>query len=139
SATLDPGVYRLVAQTDITPGGFETFADFTLSAAFSIDPQADLDNDGVPNTNDNCEIVANPSQFDADNDGYGNACDADFNNDCAINVEDLGILRANFFSADPVTDVTEDGVVNVSDLGLLRVFFFQPPGPSGVVNTCDPQ
>lgn len=134
--TLDDGVYRLVAQTDITPGGFSTFGDFSLTASFEIGPELDLDNDGVLNTNDNCSLVANASQFDGDADGFGNACDADFNNDCITNVVDLGILRENFFSANAVTDLNEDGVVNVTDLGLLRLAFFQPPGPSGLTLDC---
>lgn len=133
---LDGGVYRLVVQTDITPGGFSTFGDFSVNVSFNFDPELDLDNDGVLNTDDNCSLVANASQVDGDSDGFGNACDADFNNDCITNVVDLGILRDTFFSADPVTDLNEDGVVNVTDLGLLRLLFFQAPGPSGLTFDC---
>jgi len=42
------------------------------------DPVQDSDGDGVPDISDNCPFVANPSQADADSDGIGNACDADF-------------------------------------------------------------
>jgi len=35
----------------------------------------DDDNDGILDTNDNCPTVANPSQEDNDNNGYGLACD----------------------------------------------------------------
>ena len=36
------------------------------------------DGDGIPSPQDNCPEVANPSQSDADDDGFGDACDADF-------------------------------------------------------------
>ena len=74
---------------------------------------------------------------DADGDGIGNRCDADFNNDCIVNALDLGIFRSVFFSADAEADLNVDGIVNALDLGLFRSRFFQPPGPSGVPNVCD--
>lgn len=50
------------------------------------DGQADLcdtddDNDGVPDTNDNCRTIANADQSDSDGDGEGHACDMDTDND----------------------------------------------------------
>ncbi|MEO1576046.1 MAG: hypothetical protein AAFU65_13960, partial [Pseudomonadota bacterium] len=74
---------------------------------------------------------------DTNGDGYGNACDADFNDDCVVNVIDLGIMRTVFFTDDGDTDLNGDGVVNVLDLGLLRTQFFGAPGPSGTTSTCD--
>ncbi|MEM7675702.1 MAG: hypothetical protein AAF449_06825, partial [Myxococcota bacterium] len=69
-------------------------------------------------------------------DGYGNPCDADLNNDCIVNVVDLGILRTVFFTNDADADLNGDGEVNVVDLGFLRALFFGAPGPSGVTQTC---
>lgn len=40
----------------------------------TVDPAGDLDKDGVPNEQDNCPLVANPKQEDANSDGYGDAC-----------------------------------------------------------------
>ncbi|MFK8014877.1 MAG: family 16 glycosylhydrolase [Gammaproteobacteria bacterium] len=98
----------------------------------------DVDEDGVDDASDNCTDLANADQRDSDGDGYGNLCDADLNNDCVINVVDLGALRAVFFSADEDADLNGDGVVNVQDLGLLRNQFFGVPGPSGTTDVCSP-
>jgi len=37
--------------------------------------ETDADNDGISDTDDNCDFVANPLQFDFDNDGRGTHCD----------------------------------------------------------------
>ena len=89
----------------------------------------DSDGDGVADSVDNCREVANALQVDADADGFGNRCDPDLNSDGIVNVVDLGLLRARFFSADAVADFNVDGAVNIVDLGILRSYFFLPPGP----------
>ncbi|MFK8016238.1 MAG: proprotein convertase P-domain-containing protein [Gammaproteobacteria bacterium] len=96
----------------------------------------DSDDDGVLDDVDNCTSVANADQRDSNGDGFGNACDADLNNDCTVNVVDLGILRSVFFSGNADADLNGDGVVNVADLGLLRLAFFGPPGPAAEPNGC---
>ena len=98
---------------------------------FYEDLQPDTDEDGIPDDADNCTLVPNPDQRDSNGDGFGNVCDADLNNDLVINVVDLGLLRAVFFTADADADFNGDGVVNVVDLGIMRAAFFGPPGPSG--------
>ncbi|MEL6200714.1 MAG: thrombospondin type 3 repeat-containing protein [Pseudomonadota bacterium] len=87
-------------------------------------PIYDRDGDGVPDARDRCLETANAAQTDTDGDGFGNACDADFNNDCAVNVIDLGLFRNGFFGANPLYDLSGDGAVNVIDLGILRTAFF---------------
>jgi 6-phosphogluconolactonase (cycloisomerase 2 family) len=98
---------------------------------------ADADDDGVPDSADNCLAVANPDQRDTNGDGIGNVCDADLDDDCAVNFLDLGLLKIVFFSADPDADFNGDGSVNFADLGIMKGGFFLPPGPSGVPNACD--
>lgn len=92
----------------------------------------DSDGDGIDDSVDNCSAVANAEQIDADNDGFGNRCDADLNNDLIVNFIDLGIFRQVFFTADENADFNTDGVVNFIDLGIMRSTFFQPPGPGAV-------
>ena len=101
-----------------------------VSGTVSTIPPADTDGDGLTDSVDNCLLAPNPTQLDSDGDGYGNRCDADFNNDCVVNATDLGVLRAEFFTNSETTDLNEDGIVNAGDLGILRTLFFLPPGPA---------
>ena len=82
-------------------------------------------------------IAANANQRDTDKDGFGNACDADLNNDCAVNFVDLGMIRSVFFSDTPDADFDGDGAVNFADLVIMKANFFNAPGPSGVPNDCE--
>jgi uncharacterized Ntn-hydrolase superfamily protein len=102
-----------------------------FDAFFAANVALDTDGDGVVDIIDNCTERQNPTQFDADGDGFGNACDVDFNDDCVHSFIDLGIMRSVFFSDDEEVDVNEDGAVNFLDLGILRELFFAAPGPSG--------
>ena len=53
---------------------------------------SDDDNDGVPDTSDNCRLIVNPNQADADNDGVGDACDSDYSQ---ISINDVAITEGN--------------------------------------------
>ncbi|MEL7449626.1 MAG: hypothetical protein AAFN78_10475 [Pseudomonadota bacterium] len=90
----------------------------------------DSDGDGVPDAADNCIEVPNTDQFDADADTFGNACDADLNDDCVVSFEDLARLREVFFSTDPTADFNNDSAVNFADLAIMKAQFFTSPGPS---------
>jgi hypothetical protein len=57
-------------------------------------PLPDSDRDGRPDWADNCVAVANFRQVDSDGDGYGNACDADLNDDGRVTDEDVASVRA---------------------------------------------
>ena len=111
---------------------------FGLSFGSFAGSSPDGDSDGVPDAFDNCTTVANGplagdcnAQQDADNDGYGNACDADLNNDGATGLDDASILLGQLNN--PGTgDMNCDGAVGLDDasdaLGTLNT----PPGPSGL-------
>ena len=96
----------------------------------------DSDGDGIVDAQDNCTQIANTAQRDSNVDGFGNACDADLNDDCIVNVVDLGLFRLAFFGPGGAADFDGDGVVNFADLGILRTLFLMQPGPSGVAS-CD--
>ncbi|MFK8014485.1 MAG: thrombospondin type 3 repeat-containing protein [Gammaproteobacteria bacterium] len=110
--------------------GMSSSASYRLQPGFLAPP--DTDTDTVRDFMDNCSQDANSDQRDSNGDGFGNACDADLNNDNVTNVADLGLLRASFFTSDADADLNGDGIVNVQDLGILRSRFFTAPGPSGL-------
>ena len=89
--------------------------------------------DAIPDGCDNCVSIANADQRDTDGDGYGNACDPDFDNTQVVNASDLAFFKTRFFTSDPDADLNGDGFVNAADLAILKSMFFQAPGPSGVV------
>jgi hypothetical protein len=92
--------------------------------------EIDTDADGVPDSRDNCILVANANQKDSDGDGYGDACDADANNDGFVNALDQSLVRAAFGTRNARADLNGDGIVNALDLSLLRRLFGTAPGPS---------
>ncbi|HEY0099934.1 MAG TPA: thrombospondin type 3 repeat-containing protein [Pyrinomonadaceae bacterium] len=93
----------------------------------------DDDDDGIPDTSDNCPTVANQDQTDTDGDGQGNACDPDDDNDGVPDGSDNCRYLANPDQAD--TD--DDGRGNACPLPvagqiLISEFRFRGQGPPGV-------
>ena len=99
---------------------------------------SDEDGDGIPDAADNCLELANADQCDGDLDGYGNACDADYNDDGLAGIQDFNAFRAAFGQsvppADPELDHVCDGAIGVPDFNAFRSLFGTAPGPSG--RTC---
>lgn len=77
---------------------------------------ADVDNDGVPDNNDNCVSLANPDQKDINGNGRGDICD-DFDQDGFINLKDNCPNNPNRDQRD--TD--SDGIGDVCDNQESRV------------------
>jgi hypothetical protein len=122
--------------TTVGGGYFFYNLDDLVSAAAT-----DTDSDGIADGADNCKLIPNGnlipdagghSQLDTDGDGYGNACDADLNNDAIVNFADLALFRQKFGTNDPNTDFNGDGIVNFADLAIFRRMFGKAPGPSGL-------
>ncbi|MFK8016472.1 MAG: beta strand repeat-containing protein [Gammaproteobacteria bacterium] len=121
--------------TDVGSGASLTALDNSYWLTLWQAGGGDVDADGVNDDDDNCLNIANVNQIDTDNDGFGNACDGDLNNDGATNIGDLALVRVAFFSTpgadnwNPDSDFNADGVVNIIDLAIIGELFFAPPGP----------
>lgn len=110
------------------------FIDYFDESVYGPDPMTiDTDSDGVLDVADNCTLAANPGQQDTDSDNYGNACDADLNNDNFVNSLDIGPFADLVGTSGPdiEADLDSDGVVGLDDMAIFKSLFFQPPGPSG--------
>jgi Ca2+-binding RTX toxin-like protein len=77
------------------PSGVDTDGDGITD---NCDP--DDDNDGIPDPDDNCPLVANPDQKDTDGDGLGDACDDDDDDDTILDPDDNCPLVANTDQSD---------------------------------------
>jgi hypothetical protein len=84
----------------------------------------DDDDDGVPDSIDNCRFVDNPEQLNTDSDCLGNACDPDDDNDGLLDASDNCPLVSNSSQADADgdgignacdSDEDNDGVLDASD------------------------
>ena len=110
------------------------YIDYFDEAQYGADPMTiDTDADGVLDFMDNCTEDANPGQQDTDADNFGNACDADLNNDNIVNSLDIGLFSAFLFNTgtDVEADLNSDEIVDFADIAIFKSLFFQPPGPSG--------
>ncbi|MBM4197446.1 MAG: hypothetical protein FJ197_10210 [Gammaproteobacteria bacterium] len=112
---------------------------FNYDFAIAWQLLTDTDGDGAHDGQDNCIGRVNGpilrdrsgfSQRDSDNDGYGNVCDADLDNNGTVNAADLNIFRAAFGSANAAADLDGSGFVNAADLNIFRSLFGFAPGPS---------
>lgn len=97
----------------------------------------DLDGDLFGDDVDNCIFTPNADQRDTDNDGYGNACDADLNNDCVVNFIDLGLFKTVMFTSDDDADFNNDAIVDDLDLTILRPKFFDSPANQAFGGICN--
>jgi hypothetical protein len=108
---------------------------------------ADTDGDTIPDVFDNCPIPqdfpvnllpflngpneAPNNQIDSDNDGFGNRCDADFNNvGATVDLADFNLFLAAFaFPGNNQFDLNYDGlVIGLLDFNIYLALHAFPPG-----------
>ena len=96
----------------------------------------DTDGDGWEDADDNCSAFANPFQHDTDNDGYGNACDGDLDNDGATGGSDFILWRGMYATGSSEDcDHNDDHVCdfNADFRRFKGRLYGNPPGPSGLL------
>jgi thrombospondin 2/3/4/5 len=73
---------------------------------------------GIPDNIDNCRDITNPGQLDADDDGKGNLCDPDDDNDHRIDpVDNCGYRRGSYLEYNPdQRDTDHNGIGDACDL-----------------------
>lgn len=91
--------------------------------------------DEIPNSIDNCTAKTNLNQLDADLDGFGNYCDADFNQTGLVNIGDFGFFKSCLGSSDPncgEADLDGNGTIeSTDDFAIFTSLYGKAPGPSG--------
>jgi len=125
-------------KTGLMAAGIALLCAMGLAFASFAGPSVDTDGDTVFDVLDNCRLLANkaPADCDTDNDGYGNRCDGDFDNNKATVATDFGIFVPDFkkgLDSGKGTDMDCNGAVVATDFGLfVPNFKAGKPGPSGL-------
>lgn len=127
-------------KTGLMAAGIALLCAMGLAFASFAGPSTDTDGDGVFNVLDNCVSLSNaaPGDCDTDNDGYGNMCDGDFDQNFAVNAVDFNAkFVPSFKTGVPTstgTDMDCNGAVNAVDFNAKFVPQFKAgkPGPSGL-------
>ena len=123
-----------------------------VATAGTASGEGDVDGDLVPDAFDNCIEVPNGpgqapnDQVDADGDGYGNACDADFDQSGFVGLTDYNILwtcfgRVGSCTNDaffPALDLDVDGATNAIDQAILFTQLGNPFSASSGLACADP-
>ena len=122
---------------------------FAISIGFPIASFAglapDADGDGIPDVLDKCTLDSRnataPATCDTDVDGYGNTCDADFDQSFAVNANDFSTYFLPAFKGGAFTrgqDMDCSGAMNANDFSSFFIPKFKGalggtiPGPSGL-------
>ena len=96
------GIYTFTVSNTLatTQGRFMVKADDNIFLSVNlgeivVKEDADIDNDGIADSQDNCIETPNPNQADLDSDGIGDVCDDDLDGDGVANVYDNCPNKAN--------------------------------------------
>ena len=86
-----------------------------LDKYMHVNHEEDWDNDGISNSNDNCQFVWNADQMNHDNDQLGDVCDDDIDGDDITNSMPLDLTHSSNLDICPFTyadlnyDLNQDG------------------------------
>gem|GEM_PF-1204322 len=107
SIGIQSGTYflRVLPESDSTNESFLPDGAYYFTIEFG-----DKDEDGIFDEDDNCLKTANPDQVDTDADGFGDACDADDDDDGTADTNDAFPQNAN-----ETVDSDGDGLGNNAD------------------------
>lgn len=138
-----PSAFAILFSTLAMVSTFSTLAVPRSATAGSL---GETEGDLVPSQYDNCWVVVNgpnqaSNQVDTDQDGYGNRCDTDYDDNLATTAADFGQLLGQFGRScnrflPGYLDCEEkdhDGNLNVTvaDFGIFLQKFSSPPGAPG--------
>jgi len=99
-----------------------TFAGLHLPVVWKV---IDTDSDGIPNSEDNCTLVANPDQSDFDDNGVGDACEQVSTGTLIADIQSLdlstGIENALLAQVNAAANHIEDGNIGPA-INILNAF-----------------
>jgi hypothetical protein len=111
-----------------------------LSLSSFAGDSTDTDTDGVPDGWDNCIEVPNVQSCDTDKDGYGNACDCDYDNSGACGAADFNAFKARFLETTADINYDEnydndcDGDVGADAFNTFKSLFLEDGYGTNVSN-----
>lgn len=136
--TLNNTTYYYVVEA-LNQGGVSAVSAEVKAAYYISNPANpfDVDNDQISNYLDNCYSVKNNAQLDTDEDGIGNRCDADYNNDGVVTNSDYTVFVAQLGTSNVEMDFDGNGTVDALDDIIFQSYLDKAPGPGARVTGVD--
>lgn len=114
-----------------------TFAFLSLAGVSGAGTATDTDTDGFQDNIDNCPAISNASQNDTDQDGFGNRCDPDADQNGLVGGTDFGTWKGSLgkgpgdagYNEDIELDEPPNALVGGTDFGIWKGFLGLAPGP----------